>query len=79
MVSVSRTNTAGLEDDPDNGLDSESAVENGASAGTRFVQGQQLGGHCATQLLRGMPGALDAAHEGSAQARRGELTPLDAI
>ena len=30
-------------------------------------------------LLDRMPGALDEAREGSAQARRGEVTPLDAI
>lgn len=50
-----------------------------ASLLTHLVRGRQLDSHRATELLRGMPGALEAAHEGSAQARRGEVTSLDAI
>ena len=46
---------------------------------THLVRGRRLASHTATELLRGMPGALDDAREGSAQARRGETIPLDAI
>jgi len=50
-----------------------------ASLLTQLVRGRALDGNTATELLRGMPGALDAAHEGSAQTRRGEAASLDAI
>lgn len=33
----------------------------------------------ATELLRGMPGALDDARQGSDHARQGLTTPLDAL
>ncbi len=46
---------------------------------THFFRGQRLDSHTATELLGRMPGALEAAREGSAQARRGETIPLDAI
>ena len=50
-----------------------------ASLLTHLFRGRRLDSHTATELLRGMPGALDDAQEGSAQARRGETIPLDAI
>jgi len=50
-----------------------------ASLLTHFFRGRRLDAHAATDLLRGMPGALEDAREGSAQARRGDVIPLDAI
>ncbi|MCP9489100.1 MAG: hypothetical protein MSC31_04405 [Solirubrobacteraceae bacterium MAG38_C4-C5] len=50
-----------------------------ASLLTHLFRGRYLDSHTATELLRGIPGALEDAREGSVQARRGEITPLDAI
>ena len=50
-----------------------------ASLLTQLMRGRTLGADEATQLLRGIPGALEDAHAGSAQARRGKVTPLDSV
>ncbi len=74
-----------LEDDAAAELDRLAAADDApperyaASLLTQLFRGRALGSEAATDLLRGMPGALDAARGGSAQVRRGEVTPLDSI
>jgi len=82
---VSRRISLELEDDAAAELDRLAEADHAepeqyaASLLTHLVRGRQLDSHSATELLRAMPGALEDAREGSAQARRGEITPLDAI
>ena len=85
MTRVSRRLSLDLDDDAAAELDRIAAAEKAqpeqyaASLLTELVCGRALDLRSATDLLDGMPGALEDAREGSAQARRGEVTPLDAI
>jgi len=44
-----------------------------------FVRGQSIDGSTATEILRGIPGALERIERGSEQARRGEVTLIDEL
>lgn len=85
VARVSRRLSLQLEDDAADELDRLAAADEtqpeqyAASLLTHLVRGRALDAKSATDLLERMPGALDDAREGSAQARRGEVTPLDAI
>lgn len=82
---VSRRLSLEIDDDAAAELDRLAAAQRSepehyaASLLTHLFRGRALDSNAATDLLDRMPGALEDAREGSAQARRGEVTPLDAI
>jgi len=44
-----------------------------------FVRGQSIDGVTATEVLRGIPGALERIERGSEQAHRGEVILVDEL
>jgi len=44
-----------------------------------FVRGQSIDGSTATEILRGIPGAVEHIKRGSEQAHRGEITLADEL
>ncbi len=82
---MSRQLTIDLEDDDAVDLDRLAA---GASADpeqyassliSAFLRGQSIDGSTATEILRGIPGAVERIKRGSEQANRGEVTLVDEL